>query len=162
TGDAVNVAARLEQAAHPGEILVGEETHRLARDAIEAEPVEPLALKGKSHPLSAYRLLGLREAPERRRDAAPMVGRRRQLKLLEDAYANAVEERSCQLFTVLGTAGVGKSRLVAEVPIRPAWERSWGTARRQARRRRSRGRSASCSSGGPPSGRSSWSSTTST
>src|SRR5581483_2634025 len=114
TGDAVNVAARLEQAAHPGEILVGEETHRLARDAIEAEPVEPLALKGKSHPLSAYRLLGLREAPERRRDAAPMVGRRRQLKLLEDAYANAVEERSCQLFTVLGTAGVGKSRLVAE------------------------------------------------
>ncbi len=52
TGDAVNVAARLEQAAQPGEILIGEQTLRLARGAIEVEPVEPLSLKGKAEPLA--------------------------------------------------------------------------------------------------------------
>jgi class 3 adenylate cyclase len=61
TGDAVNIAARLEQAAQPGEILIGEATFRLARDAAEVEPVEPIELKGKSAPLAAYRLLGVRE-----------------------------------------------------------------------------------------------------
>src|SRR5438093_6375702 len=55
TGDAVNVAARLEQAAEPGEVLLGEETHRLVRGSIDCEPVEPVAAKGKSEPLVAYR-----------------------------------------------------------------------------------------------------------
>jgi tetratricopeptide (TPR) repeat protein len=114
TGDAVNVAARLEQAAEPGEVLIGEETLRLVRDAVEAEPAEPLALKGKSAPVRAYRLAS---APRRaeRRAAAPMVGRERELRALRDAFARAVHDRSCQLFTVLGTAGVGKSRLASEV-----------------------------------------------
>ncbi len=113
TGDAVNVAARLEQAAGPGEVLFGEETHRLVRDAIECEPVEPLSAKGKSEPLPAYRLLAVRELAPRRGEA-PMVGRERQRKLLADAFATAAAERSCHLFTILGAAGVGKSRLADE------------------------------------------------
>jgi class 3 adenylate cyclase/tetratricopeptide (TPR) repeat protein len=114
TGDAVNVAARLEQAAGPGEILIGEETHRLVREAIEAEPTEPLRVKGKAEPLAAYRLLSMHdEAPQRRLDA-PMVGRTRQLELLRGAFAAVAAERSCHLFTILGTAGVGKSRLAEE------------------------------------------------
>ena len=116
TGDAVNVAARLEQAAQPGEILVGGDTVGLVRDAVTVEAVPPLDAKGKSEPLPAYRLLSLdTEAPAfvRRGDVA-MVGRDRQLKLLRDAFDNVASERSCGLFTVLGPAGVGKSRLVSE------------------------------------------------
>src|SRR5215211_3164947 len=60
TGDAVNVAARLEQAARPGEILVGEQTLRLVRDAVDVEPVEPVPAKGKAQPLRAFRLIGTR------------------------------------------------------------------------------------------------------
>jgi Adenylate and Guanylate cyclase catalytic domain len=72
TGDAVNVAARLEQAAQPGEILIGEQTLRLARGAIEVEPVEPLTLKGKAEPLSAHRLLRVVEgAPAFERRCSP-------------------------------------------------------------------------------------------
>src|SRR5256886_10009177 len=66
TGDAVNVAARLEQAAEPGEVLLGAPTLALAGDAVEVEPVEPLELKGKAEPVPAYRLLNVLEAPERR------------------------------------------------------------------------------------------------
>ena len=75
TGDAVNVAARLEQAAQPGEILVGEETRRLAADALELEALDPLEAKGKSNRLVAYRLLGVRpDAPGfARRFDAPFV-----------------------------------------------------------------------------------------
>src|SRR4051794_14633536 len=65
TGDAVNVAARLEQAAPPGEVLIGEATHALAHEAVVAEPVEPLTLKGKSEPVPAYQLLSVLDAPER-------------------------------------------------------------------------------------------------
>ena len=57
TGDAVNVAARLEQAAAPGEILIGSETLSLVRDAVTVQPVEPLELKGKREPVPAFRLL---------------------------------------------------------------------------------------------------------
>ena len=67
TGDAVNVAARLEQAAQPGEVLIGQPTLALVRDAADVEPIEPLELKGKSEPVPAYRLLGVHEVPERRR-----------------------------------------------------------------------------------------------
>jgi class 3 adenylate cyclase len=116
TGDAVNLAARLEQVAAPGEIIVGPQTWRLVRDAVTAEPLEPLRLKGKSLPVAAYRLLQVRsDMDSRARPAgAPLVGRHRQLRVLGDAYANVAGERSCGLFTVLGTAGVGKSRLTAE------------------------------------------------
>jgi class 3 adenylate cyclase len=61
TGDAVNVAARLEQHAAPGEILLGEDTHRLVRHAVDVEPVEPLELKGKAERVPAWRLLGVRD-----------------------------------------------------------------------------------------------------
>ncbi|MBA3717270.1 MAG: AAA family ATPase [Actinobacteria bacterium] len=113
TGDPVNVAARLEQAATPGEVLIGHETLRLVRDSIEAEPVEPLALKGKTERVPAWRLLSV-TGEEARAHAAPMVGRETELRRLRDAYEQAVRSRSCQLFTVLGSAGVGKSRLAAE------------------------------------------------
>src|SRR5438094_3035069 len=81
TGDAVNVAARLEQAAEPGEVLIGAPTLALAGDAAEVEPVEPLVLKGKAEPVPAYRLLRVREAPERRHGAL-FVGRERELALV--------------------------------------------------------------------------------
>jgi class 3 adenylate cyclase/tetratricopeptide (TPR) repeat protein len=114
TGDAVNVAARLEQAAQPGEVLLGDETYALVREAVDAEPVPPLEAKGKAEPLLAHRMLSVHaDAPARRHDA-PMIGRERQRALLDNAFANVVSERACHLFTILGVAGVGKSRLAAE------------------------------------------------
>jgi len=115
-GDAVNLAARLEQAAAPGEIVIGPLTLRLVRDAVVVEPLAPLALKGKSGPVAAYRLLGVRGDvdPRARPGRAPLVGRAGQLRMLGDAFANVTRERSCGLFTVLGMAGVGKSRLTTE------------------------------------------------
>ncbi|HEX7256268.1 MAG TPA: adenylate/guanylate cyclase domain-containing protein, partial [Gaiellaceae bacterium] len=117
TGDAVNVAARLEQGASPGETLLGESTYRLVRDAVKAEPVEPLAAKGKSEPLTAFRLDGLVEGAEfiPRRLDSPLVGRENELAQLQRAYDHAVAERVAYQFTLLGTAGIGKSRLVREL-----------------------------------------------
>ncbi|MGZ4138246.1 MAG: ATP-binding protein [Actinomycetota bacterium] len=117
TGDAVNVAARFEQAAQPEEILIGEETYRLVRDAVDVEPVEPLALKGKTEPIAAYRLLGVRAgAPAHaRRLDAPMVGRAREKQIAMHAFERTIEDRTCHLLTILGSAGVGKSRLAAEI-----------------------------------------------
>jgi len=116
TGDAVNVAARLEQHTAPGGILVGDDTHRLVRDVVEAEPVDPLALKGKAEPVAAWRLLGVLDVPGviPRSLGSPMVGRRRQLAQLRQGFDAVVEDRTCQLVTVFGSAGVGKSRLVEE------------------------------------------------
>jgi class 3 adenylate cyclase/tetratricopeptide (TPR) repeat protein len=113
TGDAVNIAARLEQAAPPGEVLIGQPTLRLVRDAVEVEAVDPLRLKGKTDPVAAFRLRAVREAPERRHDMR-FVGRERELRLLGWAWERALVERRCELVTVVGEAGVGKSRLVAE------------------------------------------------
>ena len=116
TGDAVNVAARLEQAAAPGEVLLGGSTYRLVRDRVTAEPVEPLTLKGKTGPVAAWRLVDVDGSAEaaRRQAANLFVGRDPQLRLLEDAFRRAVGERTCQLVTVLGTAGIGKTRLAEE------------------------------------------------
>jgi class 3 adenylate cyclase/tetratricopeptide (TPR) repeat protein len=114
TGDAVNVAARLEQAAQPGEVLAGEGTVALVRASVEAEPVEPLEVKGKAKPVPAFRLLAVHEGGGERRFGTPMVGRETELRRLRDAFEQATRDRSCQLFTVLGSAGVGKSRLAAE------------------------------------------------
>ncbi|MEX2557207.1 MAG: adenylate/guanylate cyclase domain-containing protein [Actinomycetota bacterium] len=117
TGDAVNVAARLEQAAQPDEILIGAETYGLVRGAVTVEPVEPVAAKGKADPVPALRLTGVTPgaAGVTRRLDAPIVGREHELSLLMQAFERAVRERSCHLFTILGAAGVGKSRLVHEV-----------------------------------------------
>jgi class 3 adenylate cyclase/predicted ATPase len=113
TGDAVNVAARLEQAAPPGEVYVGGDTVRLTHDRIEVEPVEPLALKGKSEPVAAYRLVSVLPEEPRRLGGA-FVGREREQRLLRESFDLAVSDHACNLFTLLGDAGVGKSRLTAE------------------------------------------------
>ena len=116
TGDAVNVAARLEQAAANGEALIGAETRLLVRDAVRVEPVAPLTLKGKSEPVEAFRLLEVISdaAPLARHPETPLVGRERERQRLRRAYEDAVADGSCQLFTLLGPAGIGKSRLVAD------------------------------------------------
>ena len=114
TGDAVNLAARLEQAAGSSEILIGAATYELVRDAVEAEKLAPLALKGKSGAITAFRLVALRpgRAGFERRHDSPLVGRERELRLFRDAFEQAVAGRSCHLVTVLGQPGVGKTRLV--------------------------------------------------
>ncbi len=115
TGDTVNTAARLEQAAPTREVLLGEATYRLVRHAVEVEPVEPLELKGKAERVPAYRLVSVREAEsvERRHDS-PLVGRTGELAVLADELSTTVRDRSCRLVTLIAQAGVGKSRLIEE------------------------------------------------
>jgi class 3 adenylate cyclase len=113
TGDVTNVAARLEQAAEPGEILIGNSTLQLVRYAVTVEPVGPLALKGKGQPVSASRLVAVGGAG--RRLGTPIVGRQDELALLGHALDRVVVENTCRLVTVVGAPGVGKSRLVAEL-----------------------------------------------
>jgi class 3 adenylate cyclase len=113
SGDAVNVAARLEQAAPPDEILIGEHTLKLVRDAVQVEPVPPLELKGKSDRVPAYRLLDIadRAVGPSLRLSSPLIGRETELALLRGAFDRAVAGRTCELVTIAGSAGVGKSRL---------------------------------------------------
>jgi class 3 adenylate cyclase len=116
TGDVVNTAARLEQAAQPGEILLGPFTYRMVRDAVQVQPVEPLHLKGKANPLLAFQVVAVDPAAagHARRLDTPLVGRTRELNRLRQTFEEVVSDRACHLFTLLGAAGVGKSRLVAE------------------------------------------------
>jgi class 3 adenylate cyclase/predicted ATPase len=120
TGDAVNVAARLETAAGPGEILIGAQTYELVRDAVLAEPVEPLEVKGKSTRVVAWRVTAvIPGAPGRaRRFDSNLVGRDAELALLRQALDRVARQRSPHLFTILGAAGVGKSRLARELIAR--------------------------------------------
>jgi class 3 adenylate cyclase/tetratricopeptide (TPR) repeat protein len=113
TGDAVNTAARLEGAAQPGEILIGAATYDLVRDAVTAEVVESLRLRGKTEPITAYRLFAITgtEAHSRRWDT-PTVGRDNELEVLDGALEEAVRTRAARLVTVVAPAGVGKSRLI--------------------------------------------------
>ncbi|MBA2547432.1 MAG: AAA family ATPase [Burkholderiaceae bacterium] len=116
TGDAVNVTARLEQAAPANEIYIGEVTYRLVRDAVEAEPVAPLTLKGKSQPVAAYRLLSaLGQEGNVRRHDTPVVGRDEELAALRSSWDAVQAERRVRMATVIGDAGIGKSRLVREL-----------------------------------------------
>jgi len=115
TGDAVNVAARFEQAAGAGEILIGEQTFQLVRDAVRVEAVAPLDLKGKSDPVPAFRLIEVADhAGLGGRPSLPLVGRERELALLREAFERTILERTCELVTVVGPAGIGKSRLTKE------------------------------------------------
>jgi len=117
TGDAVNVAARLEQAAPTLEILIGESTYRLVRHAVEVEVVEPLELKGKSERIPAYRLLSAsREADSVARNRqATLVGREQELAALQEAFSVACSHGRAQGMTIVGDAGLGKSRLIHEL-----------------------------------------------
>jgi predicted ATPase/class 3 adenylate cyclase len=123
TGDAVNVAARLEQAAPGLEILLGEPTYRLVRDAVEVEAVEPLELKGKAERVPAYRLIAVSGTDDgARRHERPLVGRERELSLLQAELDLARARPACRLVTVIATAGVGKSRLIEAFAHRSAPE----------------------------------------
>ncbi|MDP8932164.1 MAG: AAA family ATPase [Actinomycetota bacterium] len=115
-GDAVNVAARLEQSASPGEILIGRATYRLVRGAVTAERLPPLVVKGKAEPLPAWRVLSVAPGVPgwTRRLDSPLVGRDGESALLWQAFDRAVHDPGCELVTVLGAAGVGKSRLTNE------------------------------------------------
>src|SRR3954471_10443832 len=109
TGDAVNVAARLEQAAPDGEVLIGEPTYELVGDSVQVEEVAALDLKGKSERVPAYRLVEVMGEGARRgaRLDAPLVGRAGELELLRQAFDRTVAGRTCELVTVLGAAGLG-------------------------------------------------------
>src|SRR5258708_3574752 len=119
SGDAVNIAARLQQGAEAGEVVVGQLTFQLTRNAIEYEVREPVVAKGKPEPLTAHRALSARTVvPVQARGVpglhAALVGRNRELRLLLDTFARASEDKRPHLFTLVGPAGIGKSRLVHE------------------------------------------------
>ena len=115
TGEAVNIAARLQQAAQPGEILIGPFAHRLTVGVGETEEVGPIDAKGFGEPLLAWRLLEIRDSEGRVPSvAARFVGREFELELLENTLSRVVRHRRAHLFTVFGEPGVGKSRLARE------------------------------------------------
>ena len=114
-GDAVNVAARLQQAAAPGEILLERETYRLVRDFASVDEASSLVLKGKRLPVTAYRLTEIATVSDLpRRADPPLVGRSRELRDLRAVFDIAVKDRACRMLTVIGAAGAGKSRLATE------------------------------------------------
>jgi class 3 adenylate cyclase/tetratricopeptide (TPR) repeat protein len=116
SGDAVNIAARLEQAAGQDEILLGQLTYQLARLGVQAEELKPIVAKGKKEPVTVYRLLSVNLS-----DAAPdhaesfFMGRASELASLELLFERAVLGKRCVLATIVGEPGVGKSRLCAEL-----------------------------------------------
>ena len=116
-GDPVNVAARLQSTAEPGEILLGELTYRLVRNAVRTRSVDSLELKGKAAPVSSYRLLELLPEVEgwTRDFETPLVGRELELDELCHEFRRVVRERRCHLVTVFGAAGMGKTRLAHEL-----------------------------------------------
>jgi class 3 adenylate cyclase/predicted ATPase len=113
TGEAVNLAARLQQAAAPGEILLGPGARRLAADAVEVENRGPIEAKGRPEPVWTWRALRAHDTA-RGFHATPFVGREAELELLTNAYTRATRDRRAHLITVFGEPGVGKSRLVRE------------------------------------------------
>ena len=115
TGDAVNVAARLEQAAGEMEVLLGDLTYRLVRDEVDVDEVEPLELKGKAERVPAYRLVGVRDgAGPAREGSAPLVGRKTELRKFRRSLEDAADDRTAYMVTLIGEPGVGKTRLVEE------------------------------------------------
>ncbi|MFD0660947.1 AAA family ATPase [Thermocatellispora tengchongensis] len=114
-GDTVNTASRLQSAAGSGEILIGDDAARMIRSWARVEAVPPLTLKGKSAPVRAWRLLSVEsEARHQDDDQIPLIGREEELQQLAQAYRRAVRGRQCCQVTLLGTPGIGKSRLVRE------------------------------------------------
>jgi predicted ATPase len=120
TGEAVIVGKRLEEAAGAGEILLGEETHALVAHAVEAVPLAPFEVKGIRRPLTAFRLQAIKAGVPAlpRRDDAPLVNRERELSRLLAVYDDVAGGRGARLLTLVGDAGIGKSRLARELLAR--------------------------------------------
>ena len=120
-GDAVNVAARMEQTAEPGTVQITAETQRLVAHAYDLEPRGAVEVKGKTQPVRAYRVVGRKAGPQPTRgvraDGPPLVGRERELGILEDAIGEAFGGRG-RLISLVGEAGLGKSRLIEETRTR--------------------------------------------
>ena len=119
TGDAVNTAARLQSAADPNQIVVGPSVYVSTKDVIEYRELEPLALKGKAEPVPAWRALRIKARTRGERPRlgleARLVGRDEELAVLKQTLRRAETEGRPALVTIVGPAGVGKSRLVAEL-----------------------------------------------
>ncbi len=116
-GDAVNVAARLQAAGRPDSVTVGEPTYRASREAISYERLEPLDLKGKEEPVPAWEATGVLAEPRRSavRAETPLIGREEEAGLLNSLVERVEREGRPYLVTVIGQAGVGKSRLLREL-----------------------------------------------
>ena len=128
-GDTVNVASRLQAAARPGSVTVGERTYRATREAIDYRALaQPLILKGKSEPVPAWEALAVDERPLVSAAAAPagtpLVGRTSELAQLHDLHARVQRKRGPHLVTVIGEAGVGKTRLLRQFEARAAEPRT--------------------------------------
>jgi class 3 adenylate cyclase/tetratricopeptide (TPR) repeat protein len=114
-GHAISMAARLEQSAATGEVLIGKQTHALVHDLVDAEAVESLTVKGSTEPLAAWRVSGLRARVQGgTRAGTGYVGRERELGAVASAIQRAIDDRACVMVTVSAPPGVGKSRFLAE------------------------------------------------
>jgi class 3 adenylate cyclase/tetratricopeptide (TPR) repeat protein len=114
TGDAVNLAARLQQAAEPGQILVGPAAHRLTLGRVQVDELGPIDVRGREEPVWVWAALSADGRVPARVAVTPLVGREHELELLENTFARSVRDRRAHLFTVYGEPGVGKSRLTNE------------------------------------------------
>lgn len=114
-GDTVNTAARLQGAAKKGEILVGAETHTATKDAIEYEAIDAIKAKNKSEPVEAWKAVGVPGAARAKAADIPLVGRQTEFARLWELYENARSQRSAYLASLVGPAGIGKSRLIRAV-----------------------------------------------
>src|SRR5215216_5347711 len=114
TGDAVNLAARLQQAAEPGQILMGPGAHRLSLGRVEVEELGPVDVRGRDEPVWAWTAVSADGRAPARVPVTPLVGRDHELELLENTFARAVRDRRAHLFTIYGEPGVGKTRMTNE------------------------------------------------
>ena len=116
TGDVVNTASRLQTAAPPGRLVVGSETYRATRDVIRYDELEPVTAKGKTDAVRAWLAIGASAAPaERPLRSTQLVGRERELELLQSVWSRAIEERRPHLVSLIGPPGIGKTRLCREI-----------------------------------------------
>jgi class 3 adenylate cyclase/tetratricopeptide (TPR) repeat protein len=131
TGEPVVLAKRLEQAAAPGQILIGKATYPLVKDAIKGGPLESFRVKGKAQPVSPLRVdeVDVHAPGLTRRLDAPLVGRRAELAWLREGFEEAARGKSCRLLTVLGPAGIGKTRLAGELRETLRGRATWLTGR---------------------------------
>jgi class 3 adenylate cyclase len=115
TGEAVNIAARLQQAAAPRQLLIGPTTHRLSFGRVQVEDVGPLDVRGRSEPVWVWSAVGVNDGAGRAHAIeAPFVGREHELELLENTFKRATRDHRAHLVTIFGEAGIGKSRLAEE------------------------------------------------